>query len=133
MRSKDTAQQYERALQLLERQLEASQANLQAERLSRSSEREWFRQEFNGLSRHLEQKIIDTHLAAQSQLRNIALAQETIRSELAGFQEMAAIPTGDVPTVEELIEQAKADPLARKALEQTLQNLEFDDPLVGFN
>lgn len=49
------------------------------------------------------------------------------------LHEQAAIPKGDNPTVEELLEQAKSDPVRRKLLENTLAELEFSDPQIEFN
>lgn len=58
---------------------------------------------------------------------------QQLAREFEALQLQAAVPQGDTPTVEELLEQAKSDPTTRKAFENTLRNLEFEDPLVGFN
>lgn len=53
--------------------------------------------------------------------------------DVQAAREQAAIPQGDFPTVEEMLEKAKNDPSTRGAIEETLRGLEFEDPLVGFN
>jgi hypothetical protein len=58
---------------------------------------------------------------------------ETLEASIREMHSTAAIPLGDTPTVEELIEQAKADPAKRKLFEQAINTMEFEDPLVGFN
>jgi hypothetical protein len=64
---------------------------------------------------------------------NIVRKQFEMSDKIDALLEQAAIPKGDTPTVEELLQSAKSDPAQRKVLENTLAELEFSDPQIEFN
>lgn len=70
----------------------------------------------------LHQRIDSTH--------DILVA---LGEKLDRLHEGTLVPQRDIPTVDELLLQAKSDPTARKALEATLAELEFSDPSIEFN
>lgn len=119
MRSRDLQQQFERALATAEATLSLLREQLseakQRQDAQTHSDREWFEKRIDALS---------------SQFAQLFSRQDDL---LVGIQDMLAIPRGDTPTVEELIEQAKAQPAVRKQLENTLAELEFSDPQIEFN
>lgn len=63
----------------------------------------------------------------------VELVQRNIVSELKSQAEIMAIPLRDVPTVEELLEQAKTDDSKRRLLQATLAEMEFENIEVELN
>lgn len=48
------------------------------------------------------------------------------------LHDMAGVPQRDIPTIDELIEQAKSDATKRKLLQNTLAELEFTDTEIEY-
>lgn len=57
----------------------------------------------------------------------------TISRQVERTAEITMVPQGDYPTVEELVEQAKADPAKKKLLEVSLAELEFENTEIEYN
>lgn len=57
---------------------------------------------------------------------------EELGEKLDQQAEVLAVPTRDIPTVEELLEQAKGDSAKRKLLQTTLAELEFADTEIEY-
>lgn len=64
----------------------------------------------------------------EAQDTKLSLIEETIRRQ----SEILAIPTRDVPTVEELLAEAKTDSAKRALLQNTLAELEFESVEVEY-
>lgn len=84
----------------------------------RQSDREWFEKRIEGVRYAL--------------LPVIAQGFDRITEKLNQQAEVLAIPTRDIPTVEELLEQAKGDTAKRKLLQTTLAELEFADTEIEY-
>lgn len=69
-------------------------------------------------------------LMTMNNTRLDALGAEMTKQYHSLFEALQNAPKGEIPTVEEMLEQAKTDPKARKELELTLAQLEFESPQI---
>lgn len=130
MKSRDLQLQSERALATAEATLSLLKDHLAASEARRLSEQDRFEGRI--------QDQIDAFAAQFAQLfsrldDSVLAAQTDILSALKSQAEVLAIPQRDIPTVEELLLQAKSDPVIRSTVEATLAELEFADPQIEFN
>lgn len=70
---------------------------------------------------------------AIGQFNLIGRKLDDISTALISQADVLAIPRVDVPTVEELLIQAKSDEAVRRTLQNTLAELEFENVEVEFN
>lgn len=133
MRSKEQLLQSERALATAEATLLLLREQLSAQDSQRRSDREWFEAQMGHIRDWVAICTNNQGASLANQLRDVALTQETLRSEMAQMAEVLDIPVRDIPTIDELLEQAKSNPAQRKLLENTLAELEFSDPQIEFN
>lgn len=122
MRSKDTVAQFEHALDLLERQLE----RLQDVPTQLVAERVWHLSQFDRLHAAMAHEVQTIGTQILDRLDTLTASIEELRAT-------AGMPQRDIPTVDELLLQAKSDETTRKVLETALAELEFSDPQIEFN
>lgn len=73
-------------------------------------------------------KLCSTELQQRGLLAKLSELGEKIDL----LHDMAGVPQRDIPTIDELIEQAKSDATKRKLLQNTLAELEFTDTEIEY-
>lgn len=91
----------------------------------RHSEREWIEKRLQDLSDWVTRCTNNQGAAASYKLDDVLTA-------LSGISDTLAIPTRDIPTVEELLAQAKTDNSKRELLQRTLAEMEFESVEVEY-
>lgn len=67
----------------------------------------------------------NVHEKIERQARGFSEGQAEVAAQVEAVREVLAIPVRDIPTIDELLDQAKTDPAKRKLLSNTLAELEF--------
>lgn len=96
----------------------------------RQSEHEGLEQQLNRVESHLV-TLLDRY-EGQAKDRADYLSQY-LGEKLDMLYEQAGVPVRDIPTIDELLAQAKSEPALRKLVESALAELEFSDPQIEFN
>lgn len=129
MRSKDLQLQFERALAVAEAQRDLLREQLALQEQRRQSDREWFEEQFE----RLRQTFMPFTANVNAAVHEISGRLTGLGEKLDLLHEQAGVPARDIPTIDELLDEARTDPVRRKLLQNTLAELEFENTEVDFN
>jgi hypothetical protein len=115
-------------------QLLREQLSLERER--RESDREWFESQVREFHKSIDLRVGQGVNALESLIREDRFVQsdefKRLGEKLDALYEIAGVPHGETPTIEELISEAKSDNAKRKLLQSTLAELEFSDTEIEY-
>jgi hypothetical protein len=127
----------ERALATAEATLTLLREQLSLQEERRLSERKEFASWVEGIRTQIYREAEEVRNWVASCTNNQGAAAErrfaNLGEKLDQLHELAGIPARDIPTVEELLDQARTDDSKRKLLQTTLAELEFENTEVDFN
>lgn len=143
MLSKQLLRQFEAASSANDRALDANEKSLDLleKQLAREAERnEWMQRKVSSLEElvrdlakveHNNVQVLKAFIHAGD--KRILEILELLEKQIENVAQVAGVPRGTVPTVEELLAEARADPARRAALESFMQEAEFADTEINYH